>query len=148
MFKKFTLLICIFSAFGCESNNVQSDADIILINGRVYTMQWEKSDSDGNISDQAPYENSWFPDASAVVISGNKITFVGSTSDAISKKNDESQIIDLAGAVVVPGLVDSHTHVFGVGAAIERVDLVGVDTEEEMLERVLSRATVLSLIHI
>ena len=142
MFKKFTLLICIFSAFGCESNNVQSDADIILINGRVYTMQWEKSDSDGNISDQAPYENSWFPDASAVVISGNKITFVGSTSDAISKKNDESQIIDLAGAVVVPGLVDSHTHVFGVGAAIERVDLVGVDTEEEMLERVLSRATV------
>ena len=115
MFKKFTLLICIFSAFGCESNNVQSDADIILINGRVYTMQWEKSDSDGNISDRAPYENSWFPDASAVVISGNKITFVGSTSDAISKKNDESQIIDLAGAVVVPGLVDSHTHVFGVG---------------------------------
>ena len=46
-----------------------------------------------------------------VIISGNKITFVGSTSDAISK-NDESQIIDLAGAVVVPGLVDSHTHVF------------------------------------
>ena len=126
----------------CESNNVQSDADIILINGRVYTMQWEKSDSDGNISDQAPYENTWFPDASAVVISGNKITFVGSTSDAISKKNDESQIIDLARAVVVPGLVDFHTHVLGVGAAIERVDLVGVDTEEEMLERVLSRATV------
>ena len=86
MLKKFTLLLCIFSASGCESDNVQSDADIVLINGRVYTMQWEKSDSDGNISDQAPYENSWFPDATAVVISGNKITFVGSSSDAISKK--------------------------------------------------------------
>ena len=57
-------------------------------------------------------------------------------------KEKKTQIIDLAGATVLPGLVDSHTHVFGVGAALERVDLIGVSTEEEMVARVVERAKI------
>ena len=136
----FFLLLTILSA--CSGNIEENDADIILTNGRVYTMRWEAPRNDGTISDEAPIETDWTPDADAVVINGNKIGFVGSTPDALKLKGDKTRIIDLAGAVVIPGLVDSHTHVFGVGAAIERVDLIGVETENDMLERVLERAKI------
>ena len=136
----FFLLLTILSA--CSGKIEENDADIILTNGRVYTMRWEAPRNDGTISDEAPIETDWTPDADAVVINGNKIGFVGSTPDALKLKGDKTRIIDLAGAVVIPGLVDSHTHVFGVGAAIERVDLIGVETENDMLERVLERAKI------
>ena len=136
----FFLLLTILSA--CSGNIEENDADIILTNGRVYTMRWEAPRNDGTISDEAPIETDWTPDADAVVINGNKIGFVGSTPDALKLKGDKTRIIDLAGAVVIPGLVDSHTHVFGVGAAIERIDLIGVETENDMLERVLERAKI------
>ena len=134
------LLLTILSA--CSESIEENDADIILTNGRVYTMRWEAPRNDGTISDEAPIETDWTPDANAVVINGNKIGFVGSTPDALKLKGEKTRIIDLAGAVVIPGLVDSHTHVFGVGAAIERVDLIGVETENDMLERVLERAKI------
>ena len=134
------LLLTILSA--CSENIEENDADIILTNGRVYTMRWEAPRNDGTISDEAPVETDWTPDADAVVINGNKIGFVGSTHDALKLKSEKTRLIDLAGAVVIPGLVDSHTHVFGVGAAIERVDLIGVETENDMLERVLERAKI------
>ncbi|MGH8168480.1 MAG: amidohydrolase, partial [Woeseiaceae bacterium] len=55
-------------------------------------------------------------------------------------RGDSTRVVDLAGATVVPGLVDSHTHVFGLGAALDLVDLVDVDTEEEAVARVAERA--------
>ena len=142
MLSKISLFLLLTILSACSGNIEENDADIILTNGRVYTMRWEAPRNDGTISDEAPIETDWTPDADAVVINGNKIGFVGSTPDALKLKGDKTRIIDLAGAVVIPGLVDSHTHVFGVGAAIERVDLIGVETENDMLERVLERAKI------
>ena len=142
MLSKISLFLLLTILSACSGNIEENDADIILTNGRVYTMRWEAPRNDGTISDEAPIETDWTPDADAVVINGNKIGFVGSTPDALKLKGDKTRIIDLAGAVVIPGLVDSHTHVFGVGAAIERIDLIGVETENGMLERVLERAKI------
>ena len=142
MLSKISLFLLLTILSACSGKIEENDADIILTNGRVYTMRWEAPRNDGTISDEAPIETDWTPDADAVVINGNKIGFVGSTPDALKLKGDKTRIIDLAGAVVIPGLVDSHTHVFGVGAAIERVDLIGVETENDMLERVLERAKI------
>ena len=115
---------------------------MILTNARVYTMRWDEPDSNGTLSSKAPNNEGWRPDANAVVIQNSKIKFVGQTTKALSYKGEKTQIIDLAGATVLPGLVDSHTHVFGVGAALERVDLIGVSTEEEMVARVVERAKI------
>lgn len=142
MLSKISLFLLLTILSACSESIEENDADIILTNGRVYTMRWEAPRNDGTISDEAPIETDWTPDANAVVINGNKIGFVGSTPDALKLKGEKTRIIDLAGAVVIPGLVDSHTHVFGVGAAIERVDLIGVETENDMLERVLERAKI------
>lgn len=142
MLSKISLFLLLTILSACSESIEENDADIILTNGRVYTMRWEAPRNDGTISDEAPIETDWTPDANAVVINGNKIGFIGSTPDALKLKGEKTRIIDLAGAVVIPGLVDSHTHVFGVGAAIERVDLIGVETENDMLERVLERAKI------
>ena len=128
---------------GCsQKEGTQLGADMILTNARVYTMRWDEPDSNGTLSSKAPNNEGWRPDANAVVIQNSKIKFVGQTTKALSYKGEKTQIIDLAGATVLPGLVDSHTHVFGVGAALERVDLIGVSTEEEMVARVVERAKI------
>lgn len=128
---------------GCIQNEgTQLGADMILTNARVYTMRWDEPDSNGTLSSKAPNNEGWRPDANAVVIQNSKIKFVGQTTKALSYKGEKTQIIDLAGATVLPGLVDSHTHVFGVGAALERVDLIGVSTEEEIVARVVERAKI------
>jgi predicted amidohydrolase YtcJ len=43
--------------------------------------------------------------------------------------------IDLAGATVVPGLIDAHGHVAGLGLARMRADLTGTDSKRAALER-------------
>ena len=116
-------------------------ADLILINARVYTMSWDDPQTDGTLDSAAPRnESGWYPDAEAIATKGGDIVFVGNTTDAMALRGDGSRVIDLAGATVLPGLVDSHTHVFELGAALERVDLVDVDTEEEAIRRVIERA--------
>jgi len=129
----------------CSPESVQKaekeGADLILTNGRVYTLRWDDPAGDGALASDAPVGDlGWQPDAEAVATKDGDIVFVGSTADALRMKGDATRVVDLAGATVLPGLVDSHTHVFGLGAALERVDLTDVATEEEAVRRVAERA--------
>ena len=49
-------------------------------------------------------------------------------------------MLDLRGATMLPGLVDAHVHIAELGASLERVNLVGVKTEAEAVDRVEARA--------
>ncbi|HSD69699.1 MAG TPA: amidohydrolase family protein [Woeseiaceae bacterium] len=116
-------------------------ADLILTNARVYTLDWNEPAGDGTPARGAPYDaQGWRPDAEAVVVTGGEITFVGASGDALGYQGPATRVVDLAGATVIPGLVDSHTHVFELGANLERVNLVDVQTEEEAVARVAERA--------
>jgi hypothetical protein len=115
-------------------------ADLILINGRVYTLDWDEPGRDGTIAGTAPHGGGWHPDADAVATKGKEILFVGSTPEAMEYRGERTRVVDLAGATVVPGLVDSHTHVFELGAKLEQVDLTGVATEEQAVALVAERA--------
>ncbi len=45
------------------------DASLILVNGRVYTLDWEEPDKDGRPASGAPRDSAgWYPDAQAVAI--------------------------------------------------------------------------------
>jgi hypothetical protein len=51
--------------------------------------------------------------------------------------------LELEGATAVPGLVDAHGHLEGLGEALESVDLLGCQSVEELIERVAARAATL-----
>ena len=46
-----------------------------------------------------------------------------------------SQVRDLSGATIIPGLIDAHGHIMGLGYSLLRVDLVGAKSKSEVLER-------------
>ena len=116
-------------------------ADLLLVNGRVYTLSWDEPGRDGTPAANAPRTATGFhPDAEAVAIQGERIVFVGGAREAQAYRGPHTRVVDLGGATVLPGLVDSHTHVAELGEAASRVDLVDVTTEEEAVARVVARA--------
>ena len=116
------------------------DADLILTNARVYTLDWGEPGPDGTLAPDAPRSDSgWHPDAEAVATRNGEIVFVGDTADALKFRGETTRVVDLAGATVIPGLVDSHTHVFELGAKLDAVDLTDVATEEEAVALVAER---------
>jgi predicted amidohydrolase YtcJ len=90
----------------------------------------------------APYTltEGWHPDAEAVAVRDGRVVFVGSTEEARAYQGSDTEVLDLHGATVLPGMVDAHTHVVELGASLTRVDLVGVETEEEAVARAAERA--------
>jgi predicted amidohydrolase YtcJ len=116
-------------------------ADLILINGRVYTLSWSDPASDGTLAEDAPHDaDGWHPDAQALAIRDGNIIAVGAGAAVLAHQGERTRVIDVAGATVLPGLIDSHTHTFSLAEALSRVSLFGVTTEEEAVERIVERA--------
>ncbi len=119
-------------------------ADLLLVNGRVYTFSWGEASREGTPAGDAPFSAAgWRPDAEAVAMRGDRIVFVGRTREAQAYRGPRTRVLDIAGATVLPGLVDSHTHVAGLGERASQVDLTGVKTEEEAVALVAARARAL-----
>ncbi len=139
------LFLVLLLATGCATPDQQASgttiADLVITGGRVYTFAWGEPASDGTPAADAPHgEDGWHPDAEAIAIKGGEILFTGSAEGAESFVGPETQVLDVAGATVLPGLVDSHTHVAGLGELEARVNLIGVETEEDAVARVAERA--------
>jgi predicted amidohydrolase YtcJ len=116
-------------------------ADLILTDARVYTLRWGEPALYGKPAPDAPTtEGTWHPDAAAVAIRGGKIVYVGSDKGALALRGKRTKVIDLNGATVIPGLVDSHTHFIELGAKLESVDLTDVATEAQAVAKVAERA--------
>jgi predicted amidohydrolase YtcJ len=128
----------LFSGCRCESG---TEADLVLVNGSVYTLAWGEPSVDGVVAANAPHDSAgWHPDAEAVAVTDGQIVFVGTTADAQKYLGSATRVIDVDGAVVLPGLVDSHAHIQELGRMKVQVDLVGVQTEEEAIDRVVEFA--------
>ncbi len=137
-------LLLLLAVAGCNSPVEEDDretADLLLTNARVYTLDWTEAGPDGSLMDDAPHDAmGWRPDGEAVAVRGSEIVFVGSDAEALEWRGEQTQVIDLAGATLLPGLVDSHTHIFELGEKIARVDLVGVESEEDAVAMIVERA--------
>ena len=112
-------------------------AEKIFHNGHIYTLNWPDPDGDGTPSIDAPFQNNqWQTDADVIVTGGGKIIAVGDKSLLTEYQSDTVEIIDLNGATLLPGFIDSHTHLVELGKLLHVVDLTGVQTPGEALERI------------
>ncbi len=135
-----TLFLGSLTLTGCGSD--PGSADLILTNAQVYTLDWGEPDAEGNPAPDAPFDpvTGWRPDAEAVAVQDGVIVFVGDAEGAEAFRGRQTRIMDLEGATVIPGLIESHAHVVELGALASRIDLVGVETEEEVVSLVAARA--------
>ncbi len=88
--------------------------DLILINGKIHTMDKER-----NIVE-------------AIGINGDIIEKIGTNEEIMALKNNSTKIIDLEGKVVLPGFNDSHMHLLSYGYSLNRIDLGGAKSIEEI----------------
>ncbi|HVX65913.1 MAG TPA: amidohydrolase [Bryobacteraceae bacterium] len=91
-------------------------ADMILTGARIYTM------------------NDLQPVVSALAVKNGRIACLG--DDVARCAPPGARRIDARGAVVVPGLIDSHVHMEALGEQLETIDLRGVASVERVAELV------------
>jgi predicted amidohydrolase YtcJ len=94
--------------------------DWLLVNGRFYTM------------DRA------VPPVTALAIYGERIVAAGETED-LRDAFPASEVLDLGGRCVIPGLTDAHVHFESYALGLQWVDLHEVPSLEEALRRVAAR---------
>ncbi|MEA2465213.1 MAG: hypothetical protein QOJ98_2960 [Acidobacteriota bacterium] len=75
----------------------------------------------------------------AVFVSGGTIREVG-PAETLRAAHRSARVVDAAGATILPGLTDAHGHLYGLGVALDTVNLVGTTSYEEVIARVKQRA--------
>ncbi len=99
----------------------KGDDELIVLAGRIWT------------GDPAN------PLAEGVAARAGAIVKVGSREEILRFKGPQTIVIDKPKAFALPGLIDAHGHVESLGASLERVDLRGVDSLDEVARRVKAR---------
>jgi predicted amidohydrolase YtcJ len=79
--------------------------------------------------------------AEAMAVSGDKIAGIGK-KEFIEGKFKAKSVIDLGGKTVLPGLIDSHCHLFGLGLSRMTVDLFGTNSEQEAVVKIAQQVAV------
>jgi predicted amidohydrolase YtcJ len=126
----------------CASIANAQTAELIVTNARVYSLTWPDPNGEGRPASTAPYSTAtgWKPDAQAVAIRGGRIMYVGTDSGALALRGPSTRLLDARGGTLLPGLADSHVHLANLGESLALVDLVGVETPAQAIERVVQRA--------
>ncbi len=113
----FSLFIGLLLLTAC-SNPEKESATLLIHGGPIYTVD----------STQVVVE--------AVATKGNKILFAGSLAEAEIYKNDQTQLIDLEGKTMTPGLIEGHGHFMGLGFNEMNLDLINTTSYQEIVDAV------------
>ena len=91
-------------------------ADLLVYNATIYTV------------------DSSFSTAEAMMVKDGKILATGNTA-ALEGKYDAKEKLDAQGKFIYPGFIDAHAHFVGYGSSLQRANLVGTNSWEEVVER-------------
>ncbi|MGZ8470831.1 MAG: amidohydrolase [Gemmatirosa sp.] len=97
-------------------------ADLIVTNARIYTVDAGR------------------PLAAAMAVRGGRVLFVGDARGAMALQGSATRVVDLEGRAVIPGMVDAHGHLSGLGLGLRNVDLVGTTSYDSVIARMATRA--------
>tara|TARA_R110002049_G_scaffold115795_7_gene267968 strand:+ start:3028 stop:4755 length:1728 start_codon:yes stop_codon:yes gene_type:complete len=96
-------------------------ATMLIYGGNIYTVD----DSHVNVE--------------AVAVKDNLIIFTGSLAEAEQYKNDKTQLIDLEGKTMTPGLIEGHGHFMGLGFNELNLDLINTTSYQEIVDAVAEK---------
>jgi len=114
---RFTLIF--IGIFLLTTSCMKKEADLLILNARIYTL------------------DSSFSTAEAMAVRDGIILETG-TNQEIRDQYTAGQVLDLTGKVVFPGLIDGHCHFYGYGLSLQKIDLRGTQSFEDVLERTLA----------
>ncbi|MFO0728405.1 MAG: amidohydrolase [Myxococcota bacterium] len=97
-------------------------ADLVLLGGTVHTLDPRH------------------PDGTAVAIAGGRVLAVGTDDEIQAYVGPNTKLVGIEKKTVLPGLVDSHFHLFGQGEKGGIVDLSGTKSLKEIKEKVQTAA--------
>jgi len=100
----------------------QTPADLVLRNGKLVTVDDAR------------------PEARALAARGGVIVAVGSDKEVAPFIGPSTRVIDLAGALAVPGFIEGHGHFMGIGDAEMRLKLGTAASWEEIVKAVANAA--------
>ncbi|MCC5972652.1 MAG: amidohydrolase [Rubellimicrobium sp.] len=98
------------------------NADLVIVNGSVLTMDPAR------------------PRASALALSGDRILALGTDDEMRALAAPSARIVDAAGATVLPGLIESHLHLFVGAAELAHLQLLGVHGAEALAHAIKAYA--------
>jgi len=97
-------------------------ADLLFVNGAVYTVDAART---------------W---AQAVAVRDDRIVAVGADADLADLRGSSTEVVDLAGRMLVPGFQDAHVHPVSGGIDMLQCDLHDLDTKEAYLDAIAAYA--------
>ena len=127
----FLLLLAALFALPCPAQTqITTPPDIILFNGIIYTGEGFEQNKPQTVQ--------------AIAIGGGKVVAVGTNGDIKRLAGPKTILRDVSSAnshtFVFPGFNDAHTHLGSAGRTKLNVDLTGVKSLSEMLDRIKSFA--------
>ncbi len=112
--KNFLIALLAISLFSCST---KEKADLLVYNATIYTV------------------DSSFSTAEAMAVKDGKIVAVGKTAD-LEKEYEATEKLDALGKFIYPGFIDAHAHFVGYGMSLQKVDLTGTNSWDEVIEKV------------
>ena len=112
--KNFVIASLCIILFSCSA---KEKADLLVYNATIYTV------------------DSSFSTTEAMVIKDGTILETGKTAD-LEKKYEAREKMDAQGKYIYPGFIDAHAHFVGYGLSLQRVDLTGTNSWDEVIEKV------------
>jgi len=114
------VLLLILSIFiSCQAKPA---ADLVLLNGKIVTV------------------DSAFSIKHAAASAGGRILFAGSNNDVEKYIGAQTKIIQLDGALVLPGLIDAHAHLHSLGDQLSYLNISGTSSFAEIIQKTAGRA--------
>lgn len=114
------LLLAFLILAACAGPERES-ATLLIYGGTIYTVD----------STQATVE--------AVATKGDKILFAGSLEEAEQYKTDQTQLMDLEGKTMTPGLIEGHGHFMGLGYNELDLDLMNTTSYQQIADAVAEK---------
>jgi predicted amidohydrolase YtcJ len=114
----FSLISFLLAMCACSR---ESPADLILLARHIYTMDGSK------------------PEVRAVAIRGKRIVLTGSAREVLRLKGKQTLVLDLKDDTVLPGLIDAHCHVLGLGRYLAELRLEGTSSPKQIADMVIEK---------